>query len=113
MCIRDRIRGAHARGCRNAVRRDRAHPGNFGRGRESQGAPRAVETRGGTRTACFRKHEPEEDPMIVTRDVVRDLLPVYLAGEASADTRRVVEDFLASDQGLAAEVAEAQRAELS
>jgi anti-sigma factor RsiW len=51
--------------------------------------------------------------MIVTRDVVRDLLPVYLAGEASADTRRVVEDFLASDQGLAAEVAEAQRAELS
>jgi hypothetical protein len=32
--------------------------------------------------------------------MVRDLLPVYLAGEASADTRAVVEAFLAQDAEL-------------
>jgi anti-sigma factor RsiW len=42
--------------------------------------------------------------MMVTRDVVRDLLPAYLAGDASADTRRIVEAFLASDPTLAREV---------
>ncbi|MFN7977858.1 MAG: hypothetical protein U0P30_06950 [Vicinamibacterales bacterium] len=39
--------------------------------------------------------------MNVTRDVVIDLLPVYLAGEASADTRALVEAFLATDPPLA------------
>ena len=38
--------------------------------------------------------------MQVTRDIVRDLLPVYLAGEASADTRAVVEKHLATDPQL-------------
>ena len=42
--------------------------------------------------------------MTVTRDVVRDLLPAYLSGEASADTRRLVEQFLAGDPVLAQEV---------
>ena len=42
--------------------------------------------------------------MTVTRDVVRDLLPAYLSGEASADTRRLVETFLAGDPALAQEV---------
>jgi hypothetical protein len=32
--------------------------------------------------------------------MVRDLLPVYLAGDASADTRAVVEEFLAQDAEL-------------
>jgi hypothetical protein len=41
--------------------------------------------------------------MNVTRDVVRDLLTVYLAGDASADTRALVEDYLARDPGLKAE----------
>jgi anti-sigma factor RsiW len=41
--------------------------------------------------------------MNVTRDVVRDLLTVYLAGDASADTRALVEEYLASDPGLKAE----------
>jgi hypothetical protein len=36
----------------------------------------------------------------VTKDMVRDLLPVYLAGDASADTRAVVEKFLAQDPEL-------------
>ena len=42
--------------------------------------------------------------MNVTRDVVKDLLTVYLAGEASADTRAFVEDYLKSDAALAREV---------
>lgn len=39
--------------------------------------------------------------MTVTRDVVLDLLPLYLAGEASADSRALVDAFLASDPQLA------------
>ena len=39
--------------------------------------------------------------MTVTRDVVLDLLPLYLADEASADTRALVERFLENDPELA------------
>ena len=39
--------------------------------------------------------------MEVTRDVILDLLPLYLDGEVSADTRELVEKFLATDPGLA------------
>lgn len=39
--------------------------------------------------------------MTVTRDVVLDLLPLYLAEEASADSRALVEAFLAADPHLA------------
>lgn len=39
--------------------------------------------------------------MEVTRDVINDLLPVYVAGEASADTRRLVEEFLQNDPEFA------------
>lgn len=46
--------------------------------------------------------------MEITRDVVRDLLTVYLAGEASADTRRLVEDYLQTDPALAADVTHAK-----
>jgi anti-sigma factor RsiW len=42
--------------------------------------------------------------MTVTRDVVKDLLPVYLLGDASPDTRRLVESFLATDEALRREV---------
>lgn len=50
--------------------------------------------------------------MNLTRDVVKDLLTVYLAGDASADTRALVEDWLRSDADLARQVAEARRGEL-
>ncbi len=50
--------------------------------------------------------------MNVTRDVVKDLLTVYLAGEASADTRALVDDWLRSDPGLAAQVNRARGSEL-
>lgn len=39
--------------------------------------------------------------MEVTRDIINDLLPVYLAGEASPDTVRLIEDFFAAHPELA------------
>jgi anti-sigma factor RsiW len=39
--------------------------------------------------------------MNVTRDVIHDLLPAYLAGEVSADTKALVEEFLLGDPDLA------------
>ena len=40
--------------------------------------------------------------MRVTREVINDLMPVYLSGEASPDTRTLVESFLGEDPELAA-----------
>lgn len=39
--------------------------------------------------------------MKVTRDVVTDLLPIYYAGEASEDTRRLVDQFFDADREFA------------
>ena len=39
--------------------------------------------------------------MNVTREVILDLLPVYLSGEGSPDSRALVEDFLKQDPELA------------
>src|SRR5262245_10395731 len=38
--------------------------------------------------------------MRVTRDVITDLMPAYVSGEASPDTRALVEEFLAGDPEL-------------
>jgi hypothetical protein len=35
--------------------------------------------------------------MKITRDVIYDLLPAYFAGEVSADTRSLIEEFFATD----------------
>jgi len=35
--------------------------------------------------------------MTVTRDVIYDLLPTYFAGDASDDTRRLIDEFFATD----------------
>jgi anti-sigma factor RsiW len=37
----------------------------------------------------------------VTRDVITDLLPVYLSGEASADTKVLVESYIKSNPDFA------------
>ncbi len=39
--------------------------------------------------------------MEITRDVIQDLLPLYLSGEASADTCALVEGYLETDPELA------------
>ena len=44
--------------------------------------------------------------MRVTRDVVMDLLPLYVAGEGSVDTRALVEEFLEGDAELRRRVRE-------
>jgi hypothetical protein len=44
--------------------------------------------------------------MKITRDVVTDLWPVYGSGEASADTRALVEEFLQRDPEFASLVRE-------
>ncbi len=48
--------------------------------------------------------------MSVTRHVIEDLIPVYLAGDASGDTKRLVEEFLAGDPEVARQVEEQRRA---
>jgi anti-sigma factor RsiW len=40
--------------------------------------------------------------MNVTREIVRDLLPLYVAGEVSGDSRAAVEEMLKADPELAA-----------
>ncbi len=42
--------------------------------------------------------------MNVTREIILDLLPVYLAGDASPATRALVEEFLKQDQELAGRI---------
>ena len=39
--------------------------------------------------------------MRITDDVIADLLPLYTAGEASPDTRALVEEYLAANPALA------------
>ena len=39
--------------------------------------------------------------MEITRNVIEDLLPLYLADEASADTRMLVGEYLKTDPELA------------
>jgi hypothetical protein len=43
----------------------------------------------------------------VTREVITDLWPLYASGEASPDTRALVEDYLAGDPDLARTLREA------
>lgn len=45
----------------------------------------------------------------ITPNVIKDLLTLYLADEASADTRALVEEHLATDPTLARQVAAARR----
>ncbi|TET31336.1 MAG: hypothetical protein E3J69_10145 [Anaerolineales bacterium] len=42
--------------------------------------------------------------MDITRDIVLDLLPLYIAGEVSDDTKIIVERFLETDSSLASMV---------
>lgn len=48
----------------------------------------------------------------ITRDVILDLLPLYLADEVSADTRMLVEHYLEDDPELAEIARQSPAAEL-
>ncbi len=54
----------------------------------------------------------EKKEMNVTREVILDLLPVYLAGESSPATQALVEEYLKQDAEMAHRI-RLQRAELS
>jgi len=47
--------------------------------------------------------------MNITRDVITDLLPAYLSGEASADTQALVDEFLRGDPEFASIVQDTRR----
>ncbi|HEY3811936.1 MAG TPA: hypothetical protein VGL66_01830 [Caulobacteraceae bacterium] len=47
--------------------------------------------------------------MNITKDVIKDLLPVYLSGEATPATCNLVEDYLRDDPSFAIEVAETSK----
>jgi hypothetical protein len=46
--------------------------------------------------------------MNITRDIVADLLPAYLSGEASADTKALIDELAARDPAIAALVGSAR-----
>ena len=46
--------------------------------------------------------------MNITRDVIADLLPAYLSGEASADTKALIDGLAARDPDIAGLVASAR-----
>lgn len=50
--------------------------------------------------------------MKVTREVIKDLLTVYLAGESSPDTRALIEEWLRGDPELARQVEFARKSDL-
>ena len=50
--------------------------------------------------------------MNISRDVVKDLIPVYLAGDASPDTQALVESYLKTDPELAGDVTAARATSL-
>lgn len=50
--------------------------------------------------------------MEITREVIIDLLPLYLANEVSEETRAVIEKYLETDLGLA-KLAKQQKAALA
>jgi anti-sigma factor RsiW len=47
--------------------------------------------------------------MTITQDVITDLLPAYLSGEASTDTKAIVDEFLRGNPQFAAGVHAARR----
>jgi hypothetical protein len=47
--------------------------------------------------------------MKITRDVIYDLLPGYFAGDVSADTRALIDEFLATDPEFARMTSRFQR----
>jgi hypothetical protein len=48
----------------------------------------------------------------ITRDIIADLYPLYLSGDASPDTRRIVESFLHEDPEFARSLTETETGSL-
>src|SRR5262249_44180826 len=89
--------------------------GNRGRNRiisargQAQDPPGAAQVSG---VAHARGKNSGDRKMKITHDVIRDLLPVYFSGEASADTKTLVEEFLRQNPEFSNQV-EAQKHEFN
>src|SRR6185369_6896157 len=86
---------AHAR--RNAIRGNRGDAGNPGGHRKSEGSSRKIETDANQAGMAGNRSRRRSKTMNVTREVVTDLLPIYFSGEASGDTKVLVEDYFRQD----------------
>jgi anti-sigma factor RsiW len=56
------------------------------------------------RMNSLRNNRERGGNMEITREIVLDLLPLYIAGEVSDDTKNIVEMYLAKDSSLATTV---------
>lgn len=88
-----------------SLRGHRGRAGNIGDGRQSESSPRTLASRAAV-------PEKRRMTMQVTHDVLVDLLPLYVSGEGSADTRRLVEEHITRDPALA-RLSDAMRAALN
>src|SRR5205814_4494726 len=87
---------AHAR--RNAIRGNRGDAGNLRGQRKSEGSSRKIEADTKQAGMAGNRSHRRRKTMNVTREVVTDLLPIYFAGEASGDTKVLVEDYFRQDR---------------
>ena len=81
---------------RNALRGNRGDAGDPGSHRKSEGRSRKIEADANQAgmAGIFRRRSKT---MNVTREVVTNLLPIYFSGEASGDTKVLVEDYFRQD----------------
>src|SRR5205823_2975860 len=96
-----------SRGAADARRRHRLRghrPGAWRLGGRGQGASASRAKTADRRVASWR------EDMKITRDIIGDLLPAYLSGEASADTRALVDEAAAGDAEIARLVESARQA---
>src|ERR1019366_7382144 len=57
-------------------------------------------------------HRSGDQKMKITQNVIMDLLPVYHSGEASPDTRNLIEEFLRQNPGFSS-VVESQKRQMA
>ena len=95
-------RAALTRPRATAIPGDRVDPRTIGASRQSQSSP-------GPRAIAHVVPQHGVATMNITRDVITDLLPVYVSGEASHDTQALVEEFLRENPEFAAIVQAARR----
>src|SRR5205807_3437836 len=65
--------------------------------RKSDGSSRKIEADANQAGMAGGRSRRRSKTMNVTREVVTDLLPIYFAGEASGDTKVLVEDYFRQD----------------
>ena len=70
---------------------------NSGGHSKSEGPSRKIEADANQAGLAGNRCRLRSKTMNVTREVVTDLLPIYFSGDASADTRVLVEDYFRQD----------------